>query len=113
MLRGDSRDITVTLSGADGEPIDLDLLTEIVFTAKWRYGDTADTSTTITKDLADGVTITDAPEGVCVVHLDPTDTEAFTHSHRLVWDVQVQADYDLAIRTVARGYLWVYVDVTT
>ena len=43
---------------------------------------------------------------------DPADTEEFTYSYRLMWDIQVVGDAEDDVRTVARGWLWVYRDIT-
>lgn len=113
MMRGDTKTLTVTLTDADEEPLDLDLLSDITFTAKLHYDDTADTSTTIVKTLGDGITPVDPPsDGVCTITIDPADTEDFAYSYRLMWDIEVIGDYEQDVRTVARGYLYVYRDIT-
>lgn len=109
MMRGDTRELTVTLTDEDGYPIDLDDLSDIAFTARYNYDSD---SVLIQKDLADGVVITDAASGTCTVTIDPVDTEGLARRYRLLWDIQVIADYDDAVRTVARGYLTVEMDVT-
>ena len=113
MMRGDTRHITVTLTDADEVPIDLDDLAEITFTAKLHYDDTADTDTTIVKTLDDGIAPDGYPEaGTVVITIDPVDTEGFHYSYRLMWDIQVIGDAEDDVRTVARGWLWVYRDIT-
>lgn len=109
MMRGDTRPLSVTLSDADGLPINLDELSEINFTARLYYDDTTGI---ITKTLADGVAIDDASAGTCTVTIDPADTSDLTYSRRYVWDIEVVTDYE-ETKTVARGYLFVYRDVTT
>jgi hypothetical protein len=112
MIRGDTKDLTLTLTDSDDEPLDLDLLSDITFTAMLHYDDSADTGTTIVKTLGDGITITEpASDGVCVITINPEDTESFTYSYRLLWNIRVIGDYEQDVRTVARGYLFVYQDV--
>jgi hypothetical protein len=112
MIRGDDRDLTVTLTNAAGEPIDLDDISDITFTAMLHYDDSGDTGTTIVKTLGDGVVKDDPPEdGICTVHINPEDTESFSHGYRLMWNIRVVGDYEQDVRTVARGYLFVYQDV--
>jgi len=108
MMRGDDRDLTVTLTTGDGTPIDLDDVADIAFSARTTYDDTV----VIAKVLGDGIEVTDGPSGVCVVHVDPDDTADMAASRVLVWDVQITADYDGAVLTVARGWLYVALDVT-
>jgi hypothetical protein len=118
MIRGDTRPMTVTLTDENGNPIDLDTLSAITFTAKLRYDDTADTSTTIVKTLDDGVVIEEpATDGVCTITIEPVDTSDLDFwwswsRVRFAWDIQVIDDYEQATRTVARGHLYVYRDVT-
>lgn len=109
MMRGDDRDLTVTLTSGDGTPIDLDDVADIAFTARTSYDDTI----VITKTLGDGIAVADASSGVCTVHIDPADTSDLAATRVLVWDVQITADYDAAVLTVARGWLYVALDVTT
>jgi hypothetical protein len=112
MIRGDDRDLTVTLTNAAGEPIDLDDISDITFTAMLHYADSGDTGTTIVKTLGDGVVKDDPPEdGICTVHINPEDTESFSYGYRLMWNIRVVGDYEQDVRTVARGYLFVYQDV--
>ena len=113
MMRGDTRHITVTLTDADGIAIDLDTLAEITFTAKLHYDDSADTDTTIVKTLGAGIEPDGYPEaGTVVITIDPVDTEEFAYSYRLMWDIAVVGDAEDDVRTVARGWLWVYRDIT-
>lgn len=112
MMRGDTHAFPVTLYDSDGSPLDLDLLSDITFTAKIAYDDDTDS---ITKTLDDGIDIVDAAAGTCTVTLQPADTSGLTYSRRFVWDIQVVEDYDYATdatKTVARGHLFVYRDVT-
>ena len=112
MMRGDTRTITVTLTDADEVPIDLDDISEITFTAKLNYDDSADTGTTIVKTLGAGIEPEGYPEaGIVIITIDPADTEVFAYSYRLMWDIQVVGDLLADVRTVARGWLWVYRDV--
>jgi hypothetical protein len=110
MMRGDSATITVTLTDEDGYPLDLDSLSGVRFTAR-RWYDSGDPW--ISKDLDDGITITDPDVGVAEVALVPSDTSELAYTCRLVWDVQVEAtDPAEETRTVARGYLWVHRDAS-
>jgi hypothetical protein len=112
MIRGDTKDITLTLTDSDEEPLDLDLLSDITFTAMLNYDDSDTATTTIVKTLDDGIVITEpASDGVCVITINPEDTESFTYSYRLLWNIRVIGDYEQDVRTVARGYLFVYQDV--
>ena len=52
MIRGDDRDLTVSLTNAAGEPIDLDDISDITFTAMLNYDDSGDTATSIVKTWA-------------------------------------------------------------
>jgi hypothetical protein len=112
MIRGDTKDITLTLTDSDEEPLDLDLLSDITFTAMLNYDDSDTATTTIVKTLDDGIVITEpASDGVCVITINPEDTESFTYSYRLLWNIRVIGDYEQDVRTVARGYLFVYQDI--
>ena len=72
MIRGDNRDLTVSLTNAAGEPIDLDDISDITFTAMLNYDDSGDTATSIVKTLGDGIVKDDPPEaGICTVTHQP------------------------------------------
>jgi hypothetical protein len=117
MMRGDTRPMTVTLTDENGNPIDLDTLSDITFTAKLNYDDSDTATTTIVKTLTDGVVIEDpATDGVCTITIEPADTSDIDFwwswtALRLVWNIRVIDDYEQATRTVARGYLYIYQDV--
>lgn len=112
MMRGDTTNLFVTLTDADEMALDLDDVEAITFTAKLDYDDSADTGTTIVKTLGDGIVIDGYPEaGTCMITIDPADTEAFAYSYRLNWDIQVVGDAEQDVRTVARGWLFVYRDM--
>jgi hypothetical protein len=112
MIRGDTRPMTVTLTDENGNAIDLDTLSDITFTAMLNYDDSDTATTSIVKTLSDGVVIEDpATDGVCTITINPEDTESFTYSYRLLWNIRVVGDYEQDVRTVARGYLFVYQDV--
>jgi hypothetical protein len=112
MIRGDTKYITVTLTDADETPIDLDDVSDITFTAMLSYDDSADTGTTIVKTLDDGIVKDSPPEaGVCTITINPEDTESFSYGYRLLWNIRIVGDYEQDVRTVARGYLFVYQDV--
>ena len=84
MIRGDTRDLTVTLTDAADAPIDLDDMSDITFTAMLNYDDSGDTATTIVKTLGDGIVKDDPPEaGICTITIDPADTDGFTYGYRL------------------------------
>ena len=96
MIRGDTRDITVTLTDAAEAPIDLDDIADITFTAMLCHDDSADTGTTIVKTLGDGIVKNDPPEaGVCTITIDPADTSEFRYGYRLTWNIRVIGDYEL------------------
>jgi hypothetical protein len=112
MMRGDAKFVRLAITDVNDEPVDLAELDDIEFTAKACWGDTVDTATTIHKSLGEGIAIVDDPtDGVLDVAIDAEDTEGLTHGRRMVWDVQ--ATQGVLVQTVARGYLWVYADVTT
>ena len=43
--------------------------------------------------------------------INPEDTDSYTYGYRLMWQIRVVGDYEADVRTVARGYLFVYQDV--
>lgn len=113
MMRGDTTELLVTLTDPDGEPLDLDDVADITFTAKLCYDDSADARTTIVKYLGNGIEPSGYPDaGEVVILINPEDTSGFTSSYKLMWDIQIEGEYLQDVHTVARGDLFVYMDVT-
>jgi len=106
--RGDTETFTITLTDSAGDPLDLTNL-DVTFTAKRNFAD----DPFISKVLGDGIEFGggSGDDGVCIITIDPEDTEALTHTERFVWDVQV--DNGLDVQTPLQGRMVVAMDVTT
>lgn len=108
--RGDTETYGITLADAEGDPLDLDTITEIWFTIRSEYGASADVEKTLTDG---GITVTDANAGTAEIVLDPADTEDFPdHLVSYPFDVQVR-DTNGDIATPIRGRIRVSPDVTS
>jgi hypothetical protein len=111
MPRGDTRTLSVAAKQSDGTtPQDLTDV-DLWFTAK-RWLSQPDADAVITKDLTDGLAVTDAPAGLAEVSIDPEDTSDLTPSRVLLhWDLQGR-DADGTVVTLAQGKLRILADVT-
>jgi hypothetical protein len=108
--RGDHETYAITLSDADGDPLDLDTVTEIWFTVRCSYGAAVDIEKTLT---GGGITVTDADAGTAQITLDPEDTDDFPDRRvSYPYDVQVLSSTG-DIATPIRGRIRVSPDVTT
>jgi hypothetical protein len=102
VIRGDSRELTVTVSDAAGLVYDL-TGADIWFTA----------GTLVSKRLGDGIVCDDPETGVAVITIEPGDTSrAPSHRTAYLYDVQIKL-VDGSIRTPIRGLFIVLPDVTT
>jgi hypothetical protein len=102
VVRGDTRELTVTVSDAAGLVYDL-TGADIWFTA----------GTLISKRLGDGIVSADPETGVAVITIVPADTSpAPSHRSTYPYDVQIKL-VDGTIRTPIRGLFIVLPDVTT
>jgi len=110
-VRGDKYPFTATVV-IDGEAYNL-TDTTMTMTAKWAYED-ADGSAVFQKTVGDGITYTDATNGVAQIVILPADTSALPAVEGgviLKYDIEL---VDGAAKfTVARGDLLVLPDVTT
>lgn len=109
MTRGDTRVFRVTLTDADGAPLNLTGLT-LKFTAKRRTSD-ADDDAVIAKASSAGITLVDGPNGIADITILPADTDSYSDTAPLLWDVQVE-NGATDIRTPLSGWLIVAGDVT-
>lgn len=110
IARGDAATFDISASKGDGTAQDI-TGSSLWFTAKHRLDD-EDGDAVIAKSTgAGGVAIVDGPAGLARVTLAPADTEGLTSPTTLHWDVQAK-DPSNAIRTLARGRLYVDLDVT-
>jgi hypothetical protein len=111
MTRGDSGEFDLTIV-RDGAPIDISTGL-LIFTAKYRAAD-PDEDAPIQKrsdGATPGVVITDGPNGLALITIDPADTEAIAVPNLLTADVQL-VETNGRITTVWRGLLAVAPDVT-
>lgn len=108
-IRGDTERYAITLADAEGDPLDLDTLSEIWFSVR------DDGVEIINKTLTDGgITVTDADAGTAEITLDPADTEDLaTRALSLAFDVQVLDTASGDISTPIRGRIRISPDVTT
>lgn len=103
MKRGDTPTIRVrNVVDADENPVDLTDDWAVTFTARNPPG-----TVTITKTLADGITV--SMEGADIL-LASEDTTAIESATRLKWDVEVRKGS--AVHTIESGKLDVLLDVT-
>jgi hypothetical protein len=109
MYRGDTAEFRVTALDIDGNPLDI-TGASAWFTAKRTTSDD-DLSAVFQKTVGDGITITDAPNGIMLVRLAEADTASVTGREYLEYDLQVKDTSD-GVWTVARGSLLVEADVT-
>lgn len=109
MYRGDTAQFRVTALDIDGNPLDISGASAW-FTAK-RATTEADNTAVFQKTVGDGITITDALNGIMLVQLAEADTNTLTKKEVLEYDLQVK-DVLNGIYTVARGSLTVEADVT-
>jgi hypothetical protein len=71
---GDSRDIVVTVTDSQGAAVDL-----TGAAVAWQLARSAGSAAAVvSKSLGAGIAITDGPNGVFTVTLDPADTESLT-----------------------------------
>lgn len=103
MTRGDSREFSVTVSDAAGDPYDLTDAT-ISFTVDDLFD---------AKTVGAGITVTAPETGVAVITIDPADTED-APDRRTAYDYDVQIILaDGRVKTPLRGLFIVLPDVTT
>lgn len=95
--RGNDRDILIRCIDGDDAVVDITGATPIEFHVSKNSSTTRD----ISKDLSDGIVITDAANGEFTVSLTPADTSELNDLY--LWDAQVTLNGKL--RTVARGDL--------
>lgn len=108
--RGDDYEFDIPIvDQVTGLPVDI-TGTEFWFTAKRRLFD-ADADAVISKDMATGIAIIDAPGGRARVFIDAADTVSLYKRTTLRYDVQWK-DADGRIHTVDTGDLLVELDVT-
>jgi hypothetical protein len=102
VIRGDTRELTVTVSDAAGLAYDL-TGADIWFTARGL----------VSKRLGDGITSAAPQTGVAVISISPADTSsAPPHRAAYPFDVQIKLA-DGSVRTPIRGLFIVLPDVTT
>jgi hypothetical protein len=102
VVRGDTRELTVTISDAAGLAYDL-TGADIWFTA----------GGLVAKRLGNGITAADPTTGVAVITINPADTSsAPPYRSTYPFDVQIKL-VDGSIRTPIRGLFIVLPDVTT
>lgn len=107
MHRGDTRTIELEVVKEDGSPQPLGGTT-MRWTAR-RFA-TASADAELTKSTGDGITYTDAPNGLAAVAIDDEDTDAFDELTVLRWDAELTDGS--VVRTVADGLLYVRPDVS-
>lgn len=112
LIRGDSAYLDIVSVEPDGSPCDLSAAS-VWWTAKWSPTDT-DARAVMQKTIGDGITLTDALEGLAEVRIDPADWDGYSGTRPLHWDLQVVVPASPVDRVVtqARGTLKVIQDIT-
>lgn len=95
MVAGDTKTLVVYVKDADGDPVNISGAT-----IKWQAARSHGKASVITKSTSSGITISDGPNGIFSVTLNPSDTESLsgTYAH----EAQVTAS-DSTISTVLQG----------
>jgi hypothetical protein len=108
LTRNDSTAWEFTITDADGVAVNITGYV-ISFTAKARIDDLIGDAVIAVTSATSKVVITDGPDGLCEVRLDPADTDLAPGKY--VWDLQVVGGG--GTWTVDGGPLYVTADVTT
>jgi hypothetical protein len=110
IFRGDTSFVDVAAKGVDDEPLDLTNCL-VWFTLKRSLSD-SDEDALIAKTLIDGITVTNALEGLATVQIDPEDTDSLTVPILgAYYDVQIRDSLD-NIFTISQGTMNIVSDVT-
>lgn len=108
IYKGDTVDLRVVVK-TNNVPKDLTgIVADAWLTAREDAGD-ADPPV-FQRTLGDGITVTDAPNGVLAIKIAPADTSALATGLRLVFDVRLKLGTD--IYTVAQGSFVILANVT-
>lgn len=115
LIRGDDNFVEMFLERKDvdgvWQPLDLSTVTKLWFTAKASWED-ADDDAFFLLTIGDGITVTDAENGLALARIEPDVTRALTALVRYVYDVQYLEPGNAEIQTADRGRLTVLRDAT-
>lgn len=115
LIRGDDNFIEIFLERKDvdgvWQPLDLSTVTKLWFTAKSSWEDDDDDAFFLLT-IGDGITVTDAENGLALARIEPDVTRALTAMGRYVYDIQYLEPSNAEIQTADRGRLTVLRDVT-